>query len=187
MTLPADLADFEDLWGLWSEGFLRLRTAGAVITELAASVAPSASDVAEPDAAPPSPLAANAAIEHMAAPLTTEEDAAVDAAWSHGDGDDNVVCSLAAGAGGSSVDILGKHFGRLRKAWLFDESVNAYMFLLQERERTSVQQTRAANLLLSLHPSSSKKCLRAGRPGMRRYSVGRSGSRGKMCSTSSGL
>jgi len=68
-------------------------------------------------------------------PLTTEEEATVQAAWRHGDHDNNVVCSLAAGAGGSSVDILGKHFGRMRSAWLFDESINAYMFLLQERDK----------------------------------------------------
>ena len=33
------------------------------------------------------------------------------------------------------MDILGRHFGRMRNAWLFDESINAYMFLLQERDR----------------------------------------------------
>jgi Ulp1 family protease len=67
----------------------------------------------------------------------------VASAWSFGDGDSNVVCSLASGAGGSSVDILGKHFGRLRNAWLFDESVNAYMFLLQERDKRHVAATGA--------------------------------------------
>ena len=56
-------------------------------------------------------------------------------AWDHNDESVTVVCSLPAGAGGSSVDILGKHFGRMRDAWLFDESVNAYMFLLQERDK----------------------------------------------------
>ena len=67
-------------------------------------------------------------------PLTDAEQAMVAAAWNHNDESGTVVCSLPAGAGGSSVDILGKHFGRMRNAWLFDESVNAYMFLLQERD-----------------------------------------------------
>ena len=67
-------------------------------------------------------------------PLTDAEQAMVAAAWNHNDESETVVCSLPAGAGGSSVDILGKHFGRMRNAWLFDESVNAYMFLLQERD-----------------------------------------------------
>jgi hypothetical protein len=74
-------------------------------------------------------------------PPTAEEQAVVTSAWAHGDGDNNVVCSLAVGAGGSSVDILGKHFGRMRKYWLFDESVNAYMFLLQKRDKLHVTAT----------------------------------------------
>lgn len=47
----------------------------------------------------------------------------------------SIECSLAVGAAGSSVDIFGKHFARLRAGWLFDEIVNAYFFLLQVRCR----------------------------------------------------
>jgi len=68
-------------------------------------------------------------------PLTDAEQAMVADAWDHNDESVTVVCSLPAGAGGSSVDILGKHFGRMRNAWLFDESGKAYMFLLQERDK----------------------------------------------------
>ena len=72
---------------------------------------------------------------HLRQPLTAAEQVVVAAVWNHGDKDANAVCSLAAGVGGSKVTLLGKHFGRMREGWLFDESVNAYMFLLQERDK----------------------------------------------------
>jgi hypothetical protein len=75
--------------------------------------------------------------------LTVAEQAVVFAVCNHGDDDTNLVCLLAAGAGGSNVRILGKHFGRLRNAWLFDESVNAYMLLLQERDKRRCAATGA--------------------------------------------
>ena len=80
-------------------------------------------------------VAQQALLSVLRLPLTVAEQAMVDAAWDHNDESENVVCSLPVGAGGSSVAILGKHFGRMRDAWLFDESVNAYMYLLQERDK----------------------------------------------------
>ena len=45
--------------------------------------------------------------------LSTDEQDWVESAWGgHDDSSDIVVCSLPSGAGGSRVDILGKHFGR---------------------------------------------------------------------------
>ena len=88
-------------------------------------------------------VAQQALLSELRRPLTDAEQAIVAAAWNHNDESDNVVCSLPAGAGGSSVDILGKHFSRMRDAWLFDESVNAYMFLLQERDNERARLHRA--------------------------------------------
>ena len=45
-----------------------------------------------------------------------------------------VVCSLPSGIGGALVDILGKHMARMQEGWFFDETINNYMWLLQERE-----------------------------------------------------
>ena len=45
-------------------------------------------------------------------PLTTPENAKVAAAWNYREGSETKVCSLPAGAGGSTVDILGKHMAR---------------------------------------------------------------------------
>jgi len=42
-----------------------------------------------------------------------------------------VVCSLPSGANGSNVHILGKHMFRMRAGWLWDETINTYMWLLQ--------------------------------------------------------
>ena len=45
--------------------------------------------------------------------LSTDEQDLVESAWGgHDDSSDITVCSLPSGAGGSTVDILGKHFGR---------------------------------------------------------------------------
>ena len=89
-------------------------------------------------------VAGSATPGNLRRPLTAVAQVAVDAAWSHGDGHANVVvCSLPAGAGGSSVHILGKHFGRMRCKWLFDESVNAYMWMLQERDTRRCARTGA--------------------------------------------
>jgi len=69
-------------------------------------------------------------------PLTEREAHAVQETWdySEGWGFDEVVCTLAAGAGFSLVGIRGKHFDRLRSGWLFDETVNGYLYLLSERD-----------------------------------------------------
>ena len=56
------------------------------------------------------------------------------AAWNVPEDSQRIAVSLRAGAGGSSVDILDKHIFRHRRGWFFDESVNAYMWLLQERD-----------------------------------------------------
>jgi Ulp1 family protease len=66
--------------------------------------------------------------------LTTEEENIVRAAWDVPEDSQRIAVSLRAGAGGSSVDILDKHIFRHRRGWFFDESVNAYMWLLQERD-----------------------------------------------------
>jgi len=42
-----------------------------------------------------------------------------------------VVCSLPAGYNGSMVDIVGRQMERMPNGWLFDEIINAYMWLLQ--------------------------------------------------------
>ena len=44
-----------------------------------------------------------------------------------------MVCSVTAGAGNSNIDILGKHMSRMPNGWLFDETINCYMRLLQVR------------------------------------------------------
>ena len=109
--------------------------AGAGATTAEGAAAAEAAGAAEAAVAAAVANAAAASATALAALFTTEEQAVVASAWAHGDGDNNVVCSLATGAGGSSVDVLGMHFGRMRNAWLFDETVNAYMFLLQERDK----------------------------------------------------
>ena len=78
-------------------------------------------------------------------PLTEREAHAVQETWdySEGWGFDEVVCTLAAGAGFSLVGIRGKHFDRLRSGWLFDETVNGYLYLLSERDaRICAEQPR---------------------------------------------
>jgi len=45
-------------------------------------------------------------------PLTVDEDATVDAAFKYPEGSETEVCKLRAGAGGSTVPILGKHMAR---------------------------------------------------------------------------
>ena len=45
-------------------------------------------------------------------PLTAGEASEIAAAWAYPEGSEKVVCSLPAGAGGSTVDILGKHMAR---------------------------------------------------------------------------
>jgi len=77
-------------------------------------------------------------------PLTAAEQAVVSVVWNHTDDDINLVCSLAAGVGMSKVILMGKHFGRMRNGWLFDESVNAYMFLLQERDKKACAESAGA-------------------------------------------
>jgi hypothetical protein len=59
---------------------------------------------------------------------------AVRIAWAVPETSLRVAVSLPAGAGGSTVPILDKHLYRHRDGWLFDESVNAYMWLLQQRD-----------------------------------------------------
>lgn len=49
----------------------------------------------------------------MATPLfSEEEEAEVGSAWGHSETDESILVTLPAGAGGSSIDILGKHFFR---------------------------------------------------------------------------
>ena len=45
-------------------------------------------------------------------PLTVDENATVDAAFKYPEGSETEVCKLRAGAGGSTVPILGKHMAR---------------------------------------------------------------------------
>ena len=68
--------------------------------------------------------------------LTEREAHAVQETWNYSErwGFNEVVCTLAAGAGFSLVGIRGKHFDRLRSGWLFDETVNGYLYLLSERD-----------------------------------------------------
>ena len=55
--------------------------------------------------------------------------------------DTSVVVALPAGARGVAVNILGKHICRMRTgAWLVDEVINAYMWLLQMRSNEGVYQ-----------------------------------------------
>ena len=55
------------------------------------------------------------------------------------DADTSVVTSLPSGKCGSAVSILGKHIHRMRPGeWLFDETVNCYMWLLQMRNNERV-------------------------------------------------
>jgi hypothetical protein len=68
---------------------------------------------AEADAAAAAAAAAgDGSAGELTRALTAAEAAAVAAAWAHPEGSEAVVCSLPAGAGGSSVDILGKHMAR---------------------------------------------------------------------------
>jgi hypothetical protein len=75
-----------------------------------------------------------AAYEAAKRPLTADEADEVRAAWAVPEHSLVVAVSLPAGAGGHSVEILDKHLYRHRRGWLFDESVNAYMWLLQKRD-----------------------------------------------------
>ena len=47
---------------------------------------------------------------------------------------DRVAVSLPMGAKESTVHILDMHIRRMRRGWLFDESINADMFLLQQQD-----------------------------------------------------
>ena len=47
---------------------------------------------------------------------------------------DRVAVSLPMGARNSTVHILDMHIRRMKSGWLFDESINADMFLLQEQD-----------------------------------------------------
>jgi len=80
------------------------------------------------------------ALSQLLQPITNEEEAMAEEAWSHGYHSEKVVVSLEAGAGRSLVDILGQHTFRLRDGWLVDEVINGYMFLLQERDRKRCSQ-----------------------------------------------
>ena len=42
--------------------------------------------------------------------------------------------TLGSGHNGSEVPILERHMARLKSGWLHDEVINAFHFLLQERE-----------------------------------------------------
>ena len=45
-----------------------------------------------------------------------------------------VVIVLTVGANGASLSILVKHMARMESGWLYDETVNAFLYLLRERE-----------------------------------------------------
>ena len=70
-------------------------------------------------------------------PLTLSQQAEAMALWDQPDSDSNVavVLRLPAGAAGSIVEVLGKHMARMAPGkWLFDETLNCYMWLLQTRD-----------------------------------------------------
>lgn len=80
------------------------------------------------------------ALRQLLQPFTDEEMSLTEASWSHGHESEHVVVSLPSGAGRSLVPILGQHMHRMREGWLVDETINGYMFLLQERDRALCQQ-----------------------------------------------
>mmetsp|Transcript_71770 Transcript_71770/g.140782 ORF Transcript_71770/g.140782 Transcript_71770/m.140782 type:complete len:202 (+) Transcript_71770:456-1061(+) len=45
-----------------------------------------------------------------------------------------VVVVLTVGANGASLSILAKHMARMESGWLYVETVNAFLYLLRERE-----------------------------------------------------
>jgi len=79
----------------------------AAVAEAAAAKAREAEEAARAKAA-----AADGSAGALKRPLTASEAAEVAAAWAYPEGSEAVVCSLPAGAGGSTVDILGKHMAR---------------------------------------------------------------------------
>ena len=63
-------------------------------------------------AAPAAEAAGDGSSGDLKRALTPSEAAEVGAAWAFPEGSEAIVCSLPAGVGGSSVDILGKHMAR---------------------------------------------------------------------------
>jgi Ulp1 family protease len=77
------------------------------------------------------------AFQHQAliAPLSASDAAAVHQMWDVPEHSERVAVSLPMGARGTSVAILDMHIWRMRgRGWLFDESINAYMWLLQQQD-----------------------------------------------------
>jgi len=135
------MAEFESLAYLEVDLGLLLRVDAEQLRDTREKIDQTFAKLAEAEAEAAAAQGAGGAEEEamyarLVSPLASEEEAGrVRAAWRHGDGDENVVVCLPAGIGGSSVDILGKHMGRMRGGWLFDESVNAYMWMLQQRDK----------------------------------------------------
>ena len=71
---------------------------------------------------------------HLIAPLNATDRAAVFQMWNVPEHSERVAASLPMGAGGDLVDILDFHMWRMRRGWLYDENINAYMWLLQQED-----------------------------------------------------
>lgn len=83
---------------------------------------------------PADEMEADDVYSRLVRPVDDEELDRINDAWLAGE--NQIVITAPAGAGGSNVDVLGKHTQRLRyEGWLFDEVVNVYMWLLQERDK----------------------------------------------------
>jgi len=91
----------------------------------------------------------------LARPLDEDQEAIVREAWDHSERDVSVVCSLPSGIGGALVDILGKHMSRMPGGWLFDETINNYMWLLQERDAKRLAEAQAQAAEADPHPPAS--------------------------------
>ena len=71
--------------------------------------------------------------------LTTAELDEVRAACDVSEESQRVVASFPGGVGGSTVHLLDRHFSRHKDGWLFDETLNALMHYLGERDRMLCQ------------------------------------------------
>jgi hypothetical protein len=75
-------------------------------------------------------------LRHVAliAPLSASDRLAVQKTWNVPEHSRRIVASSASGAGGSLVHVLDMHMWRMRCGWLYDECINAYMWLLQRQD-----------------------------------------------------